>query len=136
MLQLTSRVYLSLANRPRAQFQNSYNQEQQPSLRTTLKLQGPVLPSCTSPRWAHLEQETPWIYFSYEPLNVRNRKNTTHELCTKTKFQHFVNKALGSAFKKLILSMPSLLQGLHTMSLTKSVPNGMKPRECKCTKLR
>ena len=32
--------------------------------------------------------------------------------------------------------MPSLLQGLHTMSLAKSVPEGLKPQECKCTKLR
>ncbi len=32
--------------------------------------------------------------------------------------------------------MPLLLQGLHTMSLLKSVPEGLKPRECKRTKLR
>jgi hypothetical protein len=32
--------------------------------------------------------------------------------------------------------MPSLLQGLHTMSLLMSVPEGLKPRECKRTKLR
>ncbi len=31
--------------------------------------------------------------------------------------------------------MPSLLQGLHTMSLLKYIPNGFKPRECKRTKL-
>jgi hypothetical protein len=32
--------------------------------------------------------------------------------------------------------MPGLLQGLHTMSLTKSVPEGLNPQECKRTKLR
>ncbi len=31
--------------------------------------------------------------------------------------------------------MPILLQGLHTMSLAKSVPEGLKPQECKRTKL-
>ncbi len=32
--------------------------------------------------------------------------------------------------------MPSLLQGLRTMSLAKSVPNGLKPCKCELTKLR
>jgi hypothetical protein len=36
-----------------------------------------------------------------------------------------------SSFKKLIVSTPLLLQGLHTMSLAKSVPDGFKPQECK-----
>jgi hypothetical protein len=65
-----------------------------------------------------------------------NKKNTTNELLTRTNFQRFLNQALRSSFKKLIVSMPLLLQGLHTMSLLKSVPEGLKPRECKRTKLR
>jgi hypothetical protein len=81
--------------------------------------------------WVHLEQETPSIFF-YELLNARNKKLSPYEQCTRTKYQRFVNKALRSAFKKRIISMPTLLQGLHMMSLTKSVPNGLKPRKCKC----
>ncbi len=54
----------------------------------------------------------------------------------RTKFQHFLNQALRSSFKKLIVSTPLLLQGLHMMRLLKSVPEGLKPRECKRTKLR
>jgi hypothetical protein len=54
----------------------------------------------------------------------------------RTKFQHFLNKALRSTFKKLVVLMLSLLQGLHTMSLAKSVPDRLKPQECKCMKLR
>jgi hypothetical protein len=42
----------------------------------------------------------------------------------------------GSPFKQLILSTPNLLQGLRTMSLAKSVPEGLNPQECKQTKLR
>jgi hypothetical protein len=38
--------------------------------------------------------------------------------------------------KILIIAMPSLLQGLHTMSLAKSVPDRLKPCKCKRTKLR
>jgi hypothetical protein len=56
-----------------------------------------------------------------------------------TKIQHFLNQAPRSSFKKLIVSMPSLLPGLHTMSILKSlksVPEGLKPQECKRTKLR
>jgi hypothetical protein len=41
-----------------------------------------------------------------------------------------------SPFKKLIISTPTLLQGLHTISLAKSVPNGLNPQECNRTKLR
>jgi hypothetical protein len=54
----------------------------------------------------------------------------------RTSFQRFLNEMLRSPFKKLIISMPNLLQGLHTMSLTKSVPEGLNPQECKRTKLR
>jgi hypothetical protein len=63
------------------------------------------------------------------------KKNTTDKLQTRTSFQRFLKKMLRSPFKKLIVSVPNLLSGLHTMSLTKSVPKGLKPRECKRTKL-
>ncbi len=54
----------------------------------------------------------------------------------RTSFQRILNETPGSPFKKLIVSMPNLLQGLGTMSLVKSVPKGLYPQECKCTKLR
>jgi hypothetical protein len=38
-------------------------------------------------------------------------------------------------FKQLIISTPGLLQGLHTMSLVKSVSEGLNPQECERTKL-
>jgi hypothetical protein len=41
-----------------------------------------------------------------------------------------------STFKKLIGSMPGLIRGLHTASLSKSVPEELNPRECEQTKLR
>jgi hypothetical protein len=69
----------------------------------------------------------------------KNKKNTTNKLLTRTKFQPFLNQVPRLSFKKLIVSMPSLLQGLHTMSILKSlksVPEGLKPRECERTKLR
>jgi hypothetical protein len=54
----------------------------------------------------------------------------------RTKLQRFLNQAPRSSFKKLIVSTPLLLKGLHTMSLLKSVSEGFKPHECKRTKLR
>ncbi len=39
-------------------------------------------------------------------------------------------------FKELIVTSPTLLRGLHTMSMTKTVPDGLKARECKQIKLR
>jgi hypothetical protein len=65
----------------------------------------------------------------------KTKKITTDELLTRTTFQCFLNQAPRLSFKKLIVSTPSLLQGLHTMSLLKSIPEGLKPRECKPTKL-
>jgi hypothetical protein len=73
---------------------------------------------------AFLEQETPLFIF-YNFLNTRNQENPTSELLTRTKFQCFLNKAPRSSFKKLVISMPSLLQGLHTMILAKSAPDGL-----------
>ncbi len=67
---------------------------------------------------------------------MRKQKNTTNKLPMKTNFQRFLNQAPRSSFKKLIFLTPSLLQGLHTMSLLKSVPEGLKPRECERNKLR
>jgi hypothetical protein len=78
----------------------------------------------------------PSIFFPYKLLNTRNEKIITDKLCTRTSLQWFLNKAPQSPFKKLICSMPLLLQGLRTMSLAKSVPDGLKPRECERTKLR
>ena len=47
---------------------------------------------------------------------------------TQTKFQWFASGTPLSSFKKLILR---LLHGLHTMSLAKAAPKGLKDRECK-----
>jgi hypothetical protein len=106
----------------------------------TLKFQGPVLPffqvkegiSRTSLRWALQEQEMPFNFFSYKETG----KITTDELRTRTKFQWFFNEMPRSLFKCLIVSIPGLLQGLHTMSLAKAVPEGLNPQECEQTKLR
>jgi hypothetical protein len=68
-------------------------------------------------------------------LTQENKKNTTDKLRTRTNFQRFLNQAPHSSFKKLIVSSPSLLRDLHTMSLSKSVPEGLKPQECERTKL-
>jgi hypothetical protein len=65
-----------------------------------------------------------------------NKKITTNELLTRMKFKPFLNQVPRLSYKKLIVSTPSLLQGLHTISLLKSVPEGLKPLECKRTKLR
>ncbi len=86
--------------------------------------------------WVHLEQVTLLVFFPTIGLMQETKKNPTDKLHTRTNFQCFVNKALRSAFKKPIISMPSLLRGLRTMSLAKSVPDRLKPQECERTKLR
>jgi hypothetical protein len=51
----------------------------------------------------------------------------------QTKFQWFVSDAPRSSFKKLIVSTSRLLRNLHTMSLAKAAPDGLK--DCKCEKM-
>ncbi len=41
-----------------------------------------------------------------------------------------------SSYKKLIVLTPSLLPNLHTMSLAKAAPNGLKDCECEIMALR
>jgi hypothetical protein len=53
----------------------------------------------------------------------------------RTKFQRFLNKTPRSLFKRLIVSTPGLLRGLHTTSLAKSAPEGLNPQKCEQTKL-
>ncbi len=61
------------------------------------------------------------------PLYVQNPM----EAPMRTKFQWFTRDPPLSSFKKLIELTPRLLCGLHTMSLAKAVPDGLKDRECK-----
>ncbi len=51
----------------------------------------------------------------------------------RTSFQRFLSNPPLSSFKKLIVSTPRLLRNLHTMSLAKVAPDGLKV--CKCKKM-
>ena len=51
----------------------------------------------------------------------------------RTRFQRFVSDPPLSSFKKLIVSTPRLLGNLHTMSLAKAAPDGLK--DCECEKM-
>jgi hypothetical protein len=84
---------------------------------------------------ACLEPRVPLFFSTFTQREIL-RKIPTDELHTGTNFQRFLSKAMRSSFKKLVVSTPSLLQGLRTMSLAKSVPKGLKPQECERTKLR
>ena len=54
----------------------------------------------------------------------------------RTSFQRFLSDPPRSFFKKLIVSTPRLLRNLHTMSLAKATPDGLKDRECEKMVLR
>ncbi len=49
---------------------------------------------------------------------------------SRTRLQRFSSKPPCSTYKKLIISTPRLVQALHTMLITKAVPEGIKEREC------
>jgi hypothetical protein len=63
---------------------------------------------------------------------------STDELLTRgKKILRFVTQALLTKFKKdLIVTSPKLLRGLHSMSMLKMVPDGLKAREWERIKLR
>jgi hypothetical protein len=68
-------------------------------------------------------------FFPYELWVARNQeKNSSDKLRTRTAFQKFINKTPHSTFKKLIVSTPGLIRVLHTMSLSKSVPETKSTR--------
>ena len=75
--------------------------------------------------------------FFHERLNATSSKIHTGELRTRNPdFLRFVTQAPRSSFKHLILSSPSLLQGLRKMSMLKMVHDHLKPQECERIKLR
>jgi hypothetical protein len=56
---------------------------------------------------------------------------STDELLTREQFSlQFVIQAPRSKFKELIVTSPKLLRGLHSMSMLKMVPDGLKAKEC------
>jgi hypothetical protein len=75
------------------------------------------------------------IFFPTSRLTQEIKKNITDKLPTRNNFLCFITQAPSSGFKKLIVTSPTLLQGLHQMSLLKMVPDGLKPQECKHVKL-
>jgi hypothetical protein len=75
------------------------------------------------------------FFFSNILLNARIKKLNTDCLPTRSQFQWFLSNTPCTLFKKLVISTLSLLQGLHSMSLAKSVPDGLKPQECKRLRL-
>ena len=54
----------------------------------------------------------------------------------RVKILRFVTQAPRSKFKELIVTSPKLLRGLHSMSMLKTVPDGLKAREWEQIKLR
>ncbi len=59
-----------------------------------------------------------------------------HAHYERTSFQRFLSNPPRSFFKKLVVSTPRLLRNLHTMSLAKAMPDGLKDRECEKMVLR
>jgi hypothetical protein len=66
---------------------------------------------------------------------LKVKKITTNKLHARTKFLCFLNQAPLLSFKKLIVSTPTLQQGLHMMSILKSVSEELKPRDGERIKL-
>ncbi len=76
-------------------------------------------------------------FFSTSRLKQERRKISTDELLTRRgNFLRFLNQAPHLSFKKLIVTSPMLLRGLHQMSMLKTVPKGLKLQECEQIKLR
>jgi hypothetical protein len=131
---LTLCVYLRLAIRPSAQFADSPNKNDLQAMGTGTALSashgGVLVPRVSGV--AYLDPKVQ-LFFPTICSMQEIKKITSNELYTRTNFQQFLNlnEAPQSSLKKLIVSSPLLLQGLHMMSLAKSVPDGLRPRQCK-----
>ncbi len=68
-------------------------------------------------------------------MQEQGRINTDELVRRKKNFLQFVTQAPLSKFKELIVTSPTLLRGLHNMSMLKTVPDGLKARECEQIKL-
>ncbi len=76
-------------------------------------------------------------FFPTSVLMLHQVKIRNDELHTRKKnFLQFVTQKPLSKIKELIVTSPPLLRGLHTMSMTKTAPDGLKARECERIKLR
>ncbi len=100
------------------------------TISTFFSSQGRVFVLRVSRRGTYLEPKVRSLFSATICSMQEIKKINTNGLLTRTKFQWFLSKAPRSTFKKLIISTPLLLQGLHMMSLAKSVPDGLKPQEC------
>jgi hypothetical protein len=69
-------------------------------------------------------------------MQEQGRISTDKLLARGKKIQLFVTQAPLSKFKELIVTSPKLLRGMHSMSVLKTVPEGLKARECERIKLR
>jgi hypothetical protein len=117
-----------LANKPSAQFANSSNKNNLQATGTGSALsasQGRVLVAQVS-HCGVLRAKSAIAFFCNNLLNTRKQEIPIDELLTRTKFQWFLSKAPSYSFKKFIISTLLLLQGLHTMSLAKLLPDGLK----------
>ena len=68
--------------------------------------------------------------------SLQRRTSKRHKCDATSKFYStvqflFVSDAPCFSFKKLIVSTPRLLHNLHTMSLAKAAPGGLKDHKCK-----
>jgi hypothetical protein len=71
-------------------------------------------------------------FFPTSVLTLHQIKIRTNKLLTrKKKILRFATQKPLSKFKELIVTSPTLLRGLHTMSMTKTATDGLKARECK-----
>jgi hypothetical protein len=67
-------------------------------------------------------------FFPTSRLKQERRKISTSELLIRrSNLLCFLNQAPRSSFKKQIVMSPTLLRGLHQMSMLKTVPEGLKP---------
>jgi hypothetical protein len=66
----------------------------------------------------------------------QGRISTDKLLTRENNFLQFVTQAPLSKFKELIVTSPKLPRGLHSRSMLKTVPDGLKARGCERIKLR
>jgi hypothetical protein len=65
------------------------------------------------------------------PPKILPNRQIPMDTPTRISFQQFTSNLPISSFKTLVVLTPRLLRGLHAMSLAKTVPEGIRDKECK-----
>ncbi len=135
---LTSHINLRSANRPSAQFTNSSTQGRPPSNGDQIcpfSSQGRVLVVRVSCHGAYLEPKSDIAFFCNYSVDARKQENFYQRSTYEDQISTVPQQSSTFFFQEIDLLYSAATTRPTTMSLAKSVPDGLRAQECKWLRL-